>query len=248
MVVRDIVTKEFVVAEATQFALVRRVSEETVNIPKLGYNGEVVDVDVGVRSGQDRMPGDRVAFDGGFGTVVGKGDKGLFVQTDVATRLNRGVSVISGQTRLIRRIELDMKGLHGALAGDVVERDGKLYVVGVADDLILQTVEGNAIGPVDGDTRLVLRHDFPAAGAPVLADGGTEVIVSDCAFRGLRVMPGDVVKVGEKVLTIVGAIAGGDIWCTHGASGHGLPGSVLIDTDGVTIVETVYSRVVSSVT
>jgi predicted RNA-binding protein len=243
MVVRDVLGNERVATEPTQFSLVRRCGEVTI-VPKRAYDGSIVDVDVGVQPEQERLPGDRVAFEGGFGTVVGNSDKGLVVQTDDAKRVNRGVSLVSGPTRLLRRIEAGMKKVKGFLAGDIVTRADAFYVVGLSGS-DLESVEGRVMGEVDDETTLVLRADWPTEGARVVGRK-MAMTLSDSAFHGLRVLPGDVVLRDDDVWTILGAIPGSDVWCSDCKEDFTLPGCVFMDPEAVLLIETIYSRIISS--
>jgi hypothetical protein len=205
----------------------------------------IVEVDVGVRSGQDRIPGDRIEFCGNFGTVVGESEQGLYVQTDAGLRQNRGVSEVTGPTRLIRRIEKGMKTLNGLMIGDIVEREGKLFILGFREDFCLESAQGEYLGAADGELNLILRHDF-ASGRRSVPLIGFDVRTTSRGFHGMRVLPGDLFRFVEEEVTLVGFLPGSDlaVWDGKQYFTIGLPG--VLDPNFVQIVASVESRIASA--
>jgi hypothetical protein len=100
---------------------------------------------------------------------------------------------------------------------------------------------------VPEELQLVLRAEFPQAPRVIPEMRGLHVSVSTRWFHGLRVMPGDVLKSEDGIMTVLGAMGRTDIWCCDGSNRvFMLQPQAVLDTSCISIVDCVHARVISS--
>jgi hypothetical protein len=147
---------------------------------------------------------DRVETQVRFAAVLGKGRRGLWVKTDDCVRLNLGAIELAPADgwRLVRRIDENMRPAM-FLPGDLVVREGAREAV-------------DAPGEIPG-AALVMRPGLPGRVECIAARGDIEV--GTAAWRGLRALPGDVVRTGAGATCHVLGICRGEIWVRDVDSG-----------------------------
>jgi hypothetical protein len=208
------------------------------------FTRNVVEIDVGFAN-REIVTGDRIITASGLATVMGFEGRFLWIQTDAATRLNAGILKYRGPVKLIRQV-LKMREVAGCIAGDIVDVQGKRFLVRAEGDVMLMEAVG--------DSRTVIPEAEFAAAAPVLVQRaglpGYVVLatgrgmrqtfsVTTAEFRGKRVFPGDRVEFDRKQFTVIGEHAE-RVWLrpNDGAQDFvNIQPQALLDPDVVKIVE-----------
>ncbi|KAH0794076.1 RCC1 repeat-containing protein [Histomonas meleagridis] len=205
--------------------LLRRESEEKTIVSIQAFNTDVVDVLVNYQIDDEYWPTDRVITSKGIATIIGKdvnGD-GYWVQTDDALRLNFG-AVLTNQKemKIIRRIggnkQFSVAKITKFIPGDIISYDNKFFLVNYYKDdsgeLSIQNKEEKVTLNDDDQKRCqIISRKGLNVKKPFMTkmNVSLETDVNIDLFRGMRVLPGDVVETPNGLATVIG-IAGSDIW------------------------------------
>lgn len=208
-VIADVQTGHGKIVAISELTVIARPNDSLL-VCAQDFAGEIVDLNLGFKDGDPIIPGDRVLTEKGMASVVAVDGNALWVQADVATRLNIGLLRYVGKVKLIRRI-LALREVAGIMAGDIVRVGEKRFLARVeGEELILESlgdpneiIREERIGEVE--PVLVLRPELPGS---VLVNGRKGTVglfsVNTADFKGKRIMPGDLVEILGTQFDVIG--------------------------------------------
>jgi len=225
VIVEIFCTKELKQVSVFSLTLIRRLSKEDVIVNKLSFSNKVIPVLVNFTMKDSYYPYDRILTDKGLATVIGKNitKDGYWIQTDDALKLNLGlVETKNTKYKIIRRIgyneEFSIINYGDKFyPGDIVEYNMKFYIVKLFpspniiifnsnEELELNLGLGLEINCISRSGFPFKRECFSINHILVPLDLQIE------HFRGMRVLPGDIISTPNGKYCVMGLMNSESIW------------------------------------